>query len=143
MRTGNSTVLGPSASNLLGDDSTAPAGDFTMSTHRPGKGFPLDVRGTGRGDVTKHLSSTDGTSAGILYTGSHGCPSLTNPKEWETFAELVNMNREKYRKNFVKIRVQYAIRIPNPKAEPQGSRGGGKNDPPLIPVAIPLGRPTK
>ena len=133
MRTGGSTVRGPSPSNPLGDDSTAPAGDFSMSTSRPGKGFPIDVRGTGRGDVTKHLSAYNG----VPYVGSHGCPSLTNSKEWDTFVELMNMNRTKFGKGSVPIRIQY------PNAKPQGSRGAGKSDPPLIPLGIPVGRPPR
>jgi len=123
MRTKDSTVDGPSESNPNGDDSATPAGDFTMDTNRPGKGFPIDTRGTGRGSITKHFAS---------YVGSHACPTLNVQNEWDTFVELMNMNREKFKKESVKVRIQY------PNARPQGSRGHGKNDPPLIPVAIPV-----
>jgi uncharacterized protein RhaS with RHS repeats len=132
MRTKDSTVDGPSKSNPIGDDSAAPEGDFTMSTNRPGKGFPVDTNGTGRGNVTKHFAN---------YVGSHACPTLHIQAEWDTFVELMNMNREKFHKNSVKIRIQYPNENPNEK--PRGSRGKGKNDPGLVPVAIPVGRPPR
>ena len=123
MRMRNSSIRGPSETNPLGDDSTAPSGDFSLSTSRPGKGFPVNVSGTGRGDVTKHFAG---------YEGSHGCPTLNVQSEWDTFVELMNMNRTKFGQSSVKLRVQY------PNVKPVGSRGNGKSDPPLIPIAIPF-----
>ena len=123
MRMRNSSIRVPSETNPLGDDSTAPSGDFSLSTSRPGKGFPVNVSATGRGDVTKHFAG---------YEGSHGCPTLNVQSEWYTFVELMNMNRIKFGQSSVKLRVQY------PNVKPVGSRGNGKSDPPLVPDAIPF-----
>lgn len=128
MRMRGSAVRGPSADNPVGDDSTSPAGDFTISTNRPGKGFPINVAGTGRGDVTKHLA---------LYHGSHGCPTLHIQSEWDDFVELMKINRDKFEQNSVKIRIQYTT-----TEQPQGSRGNGRSDPqPLVPRAPRVGNP--
>ncbi len=99
MRTRDSTVRGPSDDNPQGDDSAVPGGDFTISTSRPGKGFPINTSGTSRGDITMHYAS---------YRGSHGCPTLTSTTEWEDLKELMKNTREKFSVNSVPIRIQYS-----------------------------------
>jgi len=90
------------------------------------------VEGTGRGDITKHLGYTKGKRSGTPYHGSHGCPTLVDPDEWDVFLELMKLQKTKYGKSSVKLRVQF------PNEKPRGSRGSGKSDPSSqIPVAIP------
>jgi hypothetical protein len=118
MRTRDSTVD-------EGDDSATPAGDFTIQTSRPGKGFPISisVAATGRGSITMHYAS---------YQGSHGCPTLTNTQEWDELVELMKLNKETFKIFSAPIRIQYS------GVSPQGNRGNGKNDPPVVPVPLPV-----
>jgi hypothetical protein len=133
MRMRDSSIRGPSEENPLGDDSTAPSGDFNMDTERFGKkGFSVHVQGTGRGDVTKHLGYTGGNRNGSPYHGSHGCPTLVDPDEWDVFVELMKLQKVMYGKSTVKLRIQF------PNEEPHGNRGNHKDDPPLVPIAIPM-----
>ena len=123
MRMKGSTVDGPSTENPDGDDSPAPAGDFTVETSPSGgtKGYLINTAGTGRGNIKVHYAS---------YAGSHGCATSRDPKEWQIYVELMALNRHTFNKKSVSIRVQYV------GVNPIGSRGGGKSDPPLIPVPL-------
>ncbi len=126
MRMKTSAVRGPGDRNPLGDDSAAPAGDFTVSTSPSGgtKGYLINTSGTNRDLIKIHYAS---------YEGSHGCATSRDPEEWKIFAELMALNKATYRQNSVPIRIQYVGVSP-----PVGNRGNGKSDPPIVPVALPV-----
>jgi RHS repeat-associated protein len=126
MRMKTSAVRGPGDRNPLGDDSAAPAGDFTVSTSPSGgtKGYLINTSGTNRDLIKIHYAS---------YEGSHGCATSRDPEEWKIFAELMALNKATYRQNSVPIRIQYVGVSP-----PVGNRGNGKSDPPIVPIALPV-----
>ena len=115
MRTSNSTVVGPSAEDPVGDDSATPAGNSTIQTTKGGKGYPINMGGTSRGDITMHYAD---------YSGSHGCPTLTNQDEFNQLVELMKYNHDTLKQNQVDITIQYTG-----TDQPKGSRGNHRNDP--------------
>ena len=66
------------------------------------------------------------------YQGSHGCPTLTNSNEWGELIELMKLNNETFKISSAPIRIQYS------GVSPQGNRGNGRNDPPVVPVPLPV-----
>jgi RHS repeat-associated protein len=134
MRTSDSNVVGPKGDGHspdpspgnLGDDSAVPALDTTIRTSKEGKGYLINTVGTGRGGskapITMHYAD---------YQGSHGCPTLRDEYAFDQIKTMMKYTYDKCASPKVPIRIQY------PNITPVGNRGYGKNDPPMIPKAIP------
>ena len=123
VQTGGMRVVETSGKSSVnaGDDSAAPAGNFSVDTAPSGgtKGYLINTNGTGRDLIKIHYAS---------YEGSHGCITSRNQKEWDIFVELMKLNKATYKLNSTKIRVQYSGVAPH-------GNGGVPN---LVPIPIPV-----
>jgi len=105
-----------SSSVNSGDDSSTPAGSFTVGTTQGGSHNGFYINGTGRDAIMIHDSEGN--------AGTHGCVGVTS--SFTTFADDMKTTKNCCKKPSLPISITYNV---SDNDAPKGDKGHGKSSP--------------